>query len=242
MHHSLLCIGHSRGPVRVPMLIPVHRPKCHNDVSMSELEHGAKEEGLVWPFFLYHVDGGVCSLLRNIWDYDLLCKPEETVWCFRQCSHGKPWVIPSMWMFYLNYTSKVYVITYWNTILTLQPSSNLTVKWSWTHTVFNFQLQFFYFDPQRFPLLRHLVFNQEASFPGIPPHHTHCSFPTPDTKKRGEFISSSPSHLPPPTSQHHPVSILCHPSTAAEPETIPLSHMLSVEVLLKSWSCVVGTI
>ncbi|ROL54534.1 hypothetical protein DPX16_11709 [Anabarilius grahami] len=43
-HHSLLRMGlHSRRPVRVPMLTPVHRRKRQQWV--SELDHGAMEEG-----------------------------------------------------------------------------------------------------------------------------------------------------------------------------------------------------
>ena len=73
----------------------------------SELDQGAMEE--VWPDLMNHIffhitwmSGGMCfAYLGNTWHQDALWeegKLVEAVWCFGQCSAGKPWVLPSKWM------------------------------------------------------------------------------------------------------------------------------------------------
>ena len=65
----------------------------------SELDRGVMEEGgLVWWITLSFI-GCVAYLGNTRHQYALWEENKaEAVGCFGQCSTGKPWVLPSMWM------------------------------------------------------------------------------------------------------------------------------------------------
>lgn len=90
VHHSLLRMGLNRcRPVRLPILTPVHCPKCQQWASEHRNWTPAqwKKIGLIWWITCTsHGWLGVCCLL---------CWRKQAVWCFGRCSAGKP---SSLWM------------------------------------------------------------------------------------------------------------------------------------------------
>lgn len=98
VHCSLLrMVLHSHRPVRVPMLTP----KSTNNGHMS-IRTGPRSNGRPWPGLMNHIYFYI-TWMRFL-PGEHICtrmhyegKMEETMWCFGQCSPGKPWVWSSMW-------------------------------------------------------------------------------------------------------------------------------------------------
>ncbi len=76
----------------------------HVSIRTEPQSNGRRWPGLMNHVFIYitWMAGCVCvAYLGNTWHQDALWeegKPVEAVWFFGQCSAGKPWVLPSMWM------------------------------------------------------------------------------------------------------------------------------------------------
>ena len=67
----------------------------------SELHHGVMEEGGLAYITFSFTSCGWLAYLGSTWHHDALWEEgqlAEAVWCFGQCSAGKPWVLPSTWM------------------------------------------------------------------------------------------------------------------------------------------------
>lgn len=103
VHHSLLRMRLNRcRPVRLPMLTPVHCPKCQQWASEHRNWTPAqwKKIGLIWWITCTsHGWLGVCVVsLGNTCHQDAVLeegKLADAVWCFGRCSAGKP---SSLWM------------------------------------------------------------------------------------------------------------------------------------------------
>ena len=103
VHHSLLRMGlHSRRPFSVPMLTPVNNG--HVSIRTGPRRNGRRWLGLMNHVFfnITWMAGCRCiAYLANTWHQDAPWEegnPAEAVRCLGQCSAGKPWVLPSIWM------------------------------------------------------------------------------------------------------------------------------------------------
>ena len=88
---------------------PLYTAESANNGHVS-IRTGPWSNGRTWPGLMKHVYFyitwiacvSMCvAYLKNTRHQDSLCengKLVEAVWCFGQCSAGKPWVLSSMWM------------------------------------------------------------------------------------------------------------------------------------------------